>query len=58
MSQSVEDMLANDYVTQTALGDIDHGLKKPRPGGHGIVRELQKYLLKEQADIHGKTNAK
>jgi len=53
MPQTLQDLLANDYVTQTALKKIDHGLKKPRPGGHTIVRELQKDLLDEQDSIHG-----
>ena len=57
MPQTLEDMLANDYVTQTALKKIDHGLKKPRPGDFTIVRQLQKDLLEEQDSIHGGNRA-
>ena len=52
MSQSLIDQLATSYLMERAA-KIDHGLDQPRPGGFGIVRNLQKDLLKEQDEELG-----
>lgn len=53
MPQHLVDLLVQDYVTEHIVGDINHGLQKPRQDGFAVMKHLQKDLLHEQDEVHG-----